>query len=81
MSPFSLLAITRGFYQLLVLLIELSPLMIKLWKQWQKRNGRLTRSERLRLSNAVRKSVTQKNTEDLEKFLTKNQTSKMEVEP
>lgn len=78
MGALSLVAIARGFYQLVVLLVELSPLMIKLWRQWQRRNGRLTRTERRRISYAVKKSVKTKNTADLEVFLTK---PKSEVEP
>ncbi len=65
-----MIALLQGFGQLIMLLAELAPSMVKLWRAWQERNGRLTADERRRLSQSVRASVKSRNTTDLEHFLT-----------
>lgn len=60
----------KGLVQLVVLLGELAPVMLKLWQEWQRRNGRLTADERRRLSEQVKVAVANKDTTDLEQFLT-----------
>ncbi len=60
----------KGFTQLVILLADLAPSMIKLWQEWQRRNGRLTAEERKRLASTVKESVKSKDTSDLEQFLT-----------
>lgn len=68
----------KGFVQLVVLLAELSPQMVKLWRAWETRNNRtLSASERKRLSDSVREAVRTQDTSDLEAFLTR-QSGKLE---
>lgn len=75
----STIAIIRGFTQLVVLLAELAPIMLKLWRQWQQANGRLSATERKRLSNTVRAAVKNKDTGDLEAFLTQRSKASAEA--
>lgn len=81
MSPVSLLAIARGCYRLLLLVLEVAPLVLKLWRDWQRSKGQVSRADRRRISAAVRKTVKEKNTEDLEGFLTKKPVPEMESKP
>lgn len=71
----------KGFVQLVVLLADLAPSMLKLWQEWQRRNGRLTPDERRRLSSTVKASVANKDTTDLEHFLTGGKLPAAKPEP
>lgn len=66
----NIVALARGFVQLVILLAEISPQMVKLWREYQARNGRLSAPDRRRLTESVKTAVTSKDTTDLESFLT-----------
>lgn len=66
----NILALARGFIQLVVLLTEISPAMVKLWRAWEKSNGRLSSTDRKRIADTVKTAVATKDTTDLEAFLT-----------
>lgn len=72
------LGLFKGFVQLVILLSELAPSMIKLWRAWEERHGKeLTSAERRRLADTMKAAVKTKDTSDLEAFLTgKNEVSK-----
>lgn len=66
----NILAAARGFVQLVILLAEISPQMVKLWKSWEKAKGkRLSAPERKRIAETVKQAVKTKDTTDLEAFL------------
>lgn len=67
----NIFAILRGFLQLIILLGQISPVMVKLWRQWEAEKGkRLTADDRKRMQDAVKRAVETKDTTDLESFLT-----------
>lgn len=65
----NIVAVARGFVQFVLLLAELSPQMVKLWREYQARNGRLKAPDRKRLTETVKAAVKTKDTTELEAML------------
>lgn len=66
----NIIAVARGFFQLVILLAQISPQMVKLWRTWEKAKGkRLTANDRKIITETVKEAVKTKDTTELEALL------------